>query len=242
MREDTHAIYTRGNAMELREYLSIRRAFNLVRQRMDSASRLTFFELAILCRLDVEGGPLNTSQIAEHQGSLRPTMTHRTKHLSDLGLLDRSQGTEDRRNVVCSITDEGQAFVDETCQLICNELRGGNVLSRTTPRRICRYVDAMGSLGYMSGSLVLLGIEVSGRGWSTVSDLVATLGLLQPTVSMSVSALERDGMVRRVKIEDHSSRSAPMELTEAGKETVDQIVDEIHALVVHRDAMSSHRG
>lgn len=220
--------------MELREYLSIRRAFNLVRQQMSSPNRLTFFELAILCRLEVENGPLNTSQIAEHQGSLRPTMTHRTKHLSDLGLLARTQGVEDRRNVVCTITDEGRAFVESTCQLICHELRGGNVLSRTTPRRICRYVDAMGALGYMSGNLVLLGIEESGKGWSTVSELVSALGLLQPTVSMSVSALERDGKVRRVKLQERTSRSAPIELTEAGNRIVDEIIDAIHALVVHR--------
>ena len=220
--------------MELREYLSIRRAFNLVRQQMDTSGRLTFFELAILCRLDVEGAPLNTSRIAEYQGSLRPTMTHRTKHLSDLGLLDRTQGVEDRRNVVCSISEAGRAYVEDICQRICQELRGGNVLSRTMPRRICRYVDAMGSLSYMSGDLVLLGIVESSRGWSTVSELVAMLGLLQPTVSMSVSALEREGLVGRAQASEASGRSAPIELTEEGALRADVIIEEIRALVVRR--------
>ena len=220
--------------MELREYLSIRRAFNLVRQQMNTSERLTFFELAILCRLEGEAAPLNTSRIAEYQGSLRPTMTHRTKHLSDLGLLERTQGVEDRRNVVCSISEAGQAYVADVCERICQELRGGNVLSRTMPRRICRYVDAMGALGYMSGDLVLLGIVETGRGWSTVSELVTLLGLLQPTVSMSVSALERDGLVRRAEASAVSGRSAPVELTEEGAVRADAIADAIHALVVHR--------
>lgn len=220
--------------MELREYLSIRRAFNLVRQQMDATVRLTFFELAILCRLEVEDGPLNTSQIAEYQGSLRPTMTHRTKHLSELGLLDRAQGVEDRRNVVCTISQQGKEFVAETCQRICQELRGGSVLSRTLPRRICRYIDAMGSLGHMSGDLVLLGILEAGRGWSTVSELVTVLGLLQPTVSMSVSALEREGLVRRTQVDESAGRSAPIELTEEGLAKAQEITDAIHALVVHR--------
>ena len=76
--------------MELREYLSIRRAYNLVRQESDASERLTSSEFAILCRLDVAGGSLRTSDIAEYQGSLRPTMTHRTKHLATLGLKGRS--------------------------------------------------------------------------------------------------------------------------------------------------------
>ena len=69
--------------MELREYLAIRRAYNLVRQDMLADRRLTFVELAILCRMDVLGRPMNTSEITEYQGALRPTMTHRTKHLSE---------------------------------------------------------------------------------------------------------------------------------------------------------------
>ena len=97
--------------MELREYLAIRRAYNLVRQDMPADRRLTFVELAILCRMDVLGRPMNTSEIAEYQGALRPTMTHRTKHLSELGFMVRSKGSSDRRNVICEISDEGREFV-----------------------------------------------------------------------------------------------------------------------------------
>ena len=68
--------------MELREFMSVRRAYNLVRQETDTSRRLTFEEFAILCRLDIVNEPMKTSAIAEYQGALRPTMTHRTNHLA----------------------------------------------------------------------------------------------------------------------------------------------------------------
>ena len=73
--------------MEHREYISIRRSYNLVRQDLDSSRRLTFQELAALCRLYNSKSGLKTSDIAAYQGCLRPTMTHRTKHLEQLGSL-----------------------------------------------------------------------------------------------------------------------------------------------------------
>ena len=69
--------------MEVREYLAIRRAYNTIRQRCDADKRLTFSEFAIACRLSLSPEGLRTSDIAEYQGCLRPTMTHRTKHLAD---------------------------------------------------------------------------------------------------------------------------------------------------------------
>ena len=220
--------------MELREYLAIRRAYNLVRQDMSADRRLTFVELAILCRMSVLGRAMNTSEIAEYQGALRPTMTHRTKHLSELGFMVRSKGNADRRNVVCEITEEGKAFVDEACGLICDILRSGSVLSRTTPRRMCNYIDAMGSLTCMSGDLVLLGVLQSPEGHCTVSDLVGVLGLLQPTVSMSVAALEGEGRIKRIRQEDAVGRSFDLALTELGAVHARKIEEGIKALVVRR--------
>ena len=119
--------------MVLREYLSIRRAYNLVRQDVESARRLSFAEFAILCRLSVEGQSLRTSDIAEYQGSLRPTMTHRTKHLAALGFLAREKGGVDRRNVICSITDEGRQYVEDLCAACREAIPNGQSLSRTSP-------------------------------------------------------------------------------------------------------------
>ncbi|MBP3894310.1 MAG: MarR family transcriptional regulator [Atopobiaceae bacterium] len=220
--------------MELREYLAIRRAYNLVRQDMSADCRLTFVELAILCRMSVLGRAMNTSEIAEYQGALRPTMTHRTKHLSELGFMVRSKGSADRRNVVCEITDEGKAFVDEACGLICDILRSGSVLSRTTSRRMCNYIDAMGSLTCMSGDLVLLGVLQAPDGRCTVSDLVVALGLLQPTVSMSVASLEGEGRIKRIKQDDAVGRSFDLALTDLGISHATKMEESIRALVIRR--------
>ncbi len=220
--------------MELREYLSIRKAYNLVRQEMDAERRLTFVEFAILCRLNVLDRPMNTSEIAEYQGALRPTMTHRTKHLSRLGLLRRSKGSSDRRNVVCEITESGLEFTVVVCRSVCDVLHSGSILSRTTPQRIYRYVDAMGGVSCMSGDLVLLGIAESGNAPCTISDLVSVLGLLQPTVSMSVASLEKDGMVYRERQGRAGRRSTDIRLTDQGERRARELTESIRALVVKR--------
>ena len=219
--------------MELREYLAIRRSYNLIRQQMSAKKRLTFVEFAILSRLRVHGDVLNTSQIADYQGALRPTMTHRTKHLSDLELLERTQGSSDRRNVVCGLTELGASLVDEVCTRMCMLLRSGSVLSRTTPQRICRYVDAMGAVTCMSGELVLLGITMAPDGQASVSELVRGLGLLQPTVSMSISTLVEQGLAYRV-ITTGGSRLARVALTEEGNRRAGDLIFRIRQLVVHR--------
>lgn len=220
--------------MELREYLAIRRAYNLVRQSMPADARLTFVEFAILCRMDVLDRPMNTSEIAEYQSALRPTMTHRTKHLAELGLIERSKGSADKRNVICAITEEGKAFIRSIGAQVCSVLRSGSVLTRTSPARIINYVNAMGSLVCMSSDLVILGITQAPEGVSTVSSLVSTLGLLQPTVSMAVSTLESEGMVDRQQPEGTAARSAGIALTTEGTARSDELLDGIHALVVHR--------
>lgn len=220
--------------MELRDYLAIRRAYNLVRQSMPTDARLTFVELAILCRMDVLDRPMNTSEIAEYQSALRPTMTHRTKHLAELGLIERSKGSTDRRNVVCAITEEGKALIRDIGSQICVVLRSGSVLTRTSPERILHYVNAMGALVCMSSDLVILGITQAPECICTVSDLVSTLGLLQPTVSMAVSTLESEGMVYRGSSKESAARSAGIALTSKGMVRSDELVDGIHAMVVHR--------
>ncbi|MBR1829598.1 MAG: MarR family transcriptional regulator [Atopobiaceae bacterium] len=219
--------------MELREYLSIRRAYNLVRQEADAPERLTFSEFAILCRLDVAGGSLRTSDIAEYQGSLRPTMTHRTKHLANLGLIERLKGDLDKRNVVCQITDKGRDCVQALCARTCAMIPTGQTLSRVTPDRMRRYVDAMGSINCMSGDLILIGLLAYDDTTCSVTDLVGGLGLLQPTVSMSVSSLVEEGLLERVQVEN-APRSARVALTETGSERAHEIEAQIEALIIRR--------
>lgn len=219
--------------MELQEYLTVRRAYNLVRRDSASDLRLTFPEFAILCRLKNAGGMMKTSEIAEYQSSLRPTMTHRTKHLDSLGLIERAKGVDDRRNVVCALTEEGSRYVDDLCSACCAQIKAGQPLSRIDAGRMSRYVDSMGSISCKAGDLVMLGIYVSEDGVSTITNLVSVLGLLQPTVSMSVSSLEEQGLVRRDE-QRQQGRTSGVALTELGGERTVELAESISQLVVRR--------
>ena len=219
--------------MELREYMSVRRAYNLVRQETDVSRRLTFEEFAILCRLDFADEPLKTSTIAEYQGALRPTMTHRTNHLAKLGFIERGEGKIDRRNIVCSISETGREHVKQLAEQTRAHISAGQPLARTAAERICRYVDAMGSVYCTAGELVLLALRNAGDEPSTVTQLVESLGLLQPTVSMSVSALIERGLVTRDR-GPASLRSSSILLTDEGKVAADNIASRIAAIIVHR--------
>ena len=219
--------------MDLREYMSVRRAYNIVRQSVDSKKRLTFEEFAILCRLDVANEPIKTSAIAEYQGALRPTMTHRTNHLSGLGYIERGEGAKDRRNVVCSISEAGREAVVELSGLTRAQIPNGKALSRTSPERICKYVDAMGSVFCKAGDLVLLGIYSADSDSLTIMQLVDALGLLQPTVSMSVSSLCDLGLVERSR-EDAGLHTTSVRLTVAGEKRVEELCQVIEDVVVRR--------
>ncbi len=219
--------------MDLREFMSVRRSYNIVRQSIDSSERLTFEEYAILCRLEVSDAPVKTSAIAEYQGALRPTMTHRTNHLARLGYISRGEGDRDRRNVVCSITETGREAVARLSTLTRVQIQSGKSLSRTTPERICKYVDAMGSVFCKAGDLVLLGILTSEQGALTIMELVEALGLLQPTVSMSVSSLAELGLVERTRTSG-GAHTTSVTLSETGRARAEELKAQIEALVVRR--------
>lgn len=221
--------------MDLKEFMSVRRAYNAVRQSVPSEGRLTFEEFAILCRLDFAGVPMKTSDIAEYQGALRPTMTHRTNHLAALGLIDRSEGENDRRNVVCSISEEGRQYAEELTDMTRAKIGAGRALSRTSADRIKKYVDAMGAYFCKAGDLVLLGIYAADEEGLTIMQIVEALGLLQPTVSMSVSALVEDGMVERER-RGAGIHATTVSLTEKGEERARELSGNITKLVVRRKA------
>ncbi len=220
--------------MELREYMSIRRAYNLVRQNADAASRLTFEEFAILCRLEAVGVPVKTSEIADYQGALRPTMTHRTNHLANLGLIDRGEGLVDRRNIVCSISEEGKQHARNLAHLTCEKIPPGQPLARITSERMCKYVDAMGTVYCTAGELVLVCLLEAEGERCTVTMLVDRLGFLQPTVSMSVAALAEKGLVVRSRPEGSVTRSLDIELTQEGRDVAMGIFKRIDSIVVRR--------
>lgn len=227
-----------GRVLDLKEYMSVRRAYNVVRQMVDSDNRLTFEEFAIICHLCDCDQPVKTSSIAEYQGALRPTMTHRTNHLEGLGLIDRNEGERDRRNVVCAVSERGRERALELAELTCAQIPNGHALSRTTPERMLKYVDAMGSFFCKAGDLVLLGLRSLEGESATIMKLVDVLGLLQPTVSMSVASLADRGLVVR----DRSAAGAhttSVRLTHEGALAVDELVDQIESLVVRRRPRTS---
>lgn len=226
--------------MDLKEFMSVRRAYNIVRQAGASDERLTFEEFAILCRLEIADEPMKTSAIAEYQGALRPTMTHRTNHLAALGLIERAEGAEDRRNVVCSISERGRARVEELSDLTRAQIPTGRALSRTSAERIRKYVDAMGSLFCKAGDLVLLGLYASESDSLTIMQIVDALGLLQPTVSMSVSSFVERGLATR----SHDSAGAhttSVSLTEEGVRAAEALVETIEGVVVRRKLRGSRK-
>lgn len=220
--------------MDLREYMSIRRAYNLVRQQTESEHRLTFEEFAILCRLDALGEPVKTSEIADYQGALRPTMTHRTNHLENLGLIVRDEGMADRRNIVCSISEKGKAYMRELSVLTRGKIAAGQPLARISYERLRKYVDAMGTVYCTAGELVLVSLVAFGDERCTITLLVDRLGLLQPTVSMSVASLAEKGLVVRGRLSGNSARSLDIELTDEGRARGQALADKIGALVVRR--------
>lgn len=220
--------------MELREYMSIRRAYNLVRQETDASHRLTFEEFAILCRLDMAEEPLKTSAIAEYQGALRPTMTHRTNHLAKLGYIDRGEGQVDRRNIVCQISEDGREQVRKLSELTRTQIVAGQPLARTSAERVRKYVDAMGSVYCTAGELVLLALHMDSETECTITNLVDKLGLLQPTVSMSVSSLAKDGLVNRTRGKSPTASSSFISLTDEGVAVAQRIAERINAIIVRR--------
>ena len=226
--------------VELREFMSVRRAYNLVRQETEGPERLTFEEFAILCRLSLATRPMKTSEIADYQGALRPTMTHRANHLAELGYIERDEGTHDRRNIVCSISAEGRARAMDLAKKTCAKIATGQPLARTVPSRMCKYVDAMGSVYCTAGELVQLSLHgEDAEGGCTVTSLVAKLGLLQPTVSMSVATLVRKEYVERKRVDGMSVRSNTIALTPRGREVTRPLAERIEGLVVRRGSRTS---
>lgn len=225
--------------MDIGEYISARRAYNIVRQRTPSRQRLTFEEFSVLVLLGSSPRPLSTSAIASWQHALRPTMTHRADHLAALGLIDRRQGSSDRRNVVCSITEAGIEGLGKLCAEIRRVLARGKVLARIDSERIKQYVLAMGQYHLRASDLILLDLAVNRREGAPIALLVGSLGFLQPTVSMSVQALEERGLVERAAPD---ARAARARLTDTGRLRAEELIVRIERLVVKRKLRSSLPG
>ncbi len=91
----------------------------------------------------------------------------------------------------------------------------------------------MGSVFCKAGDLVLLGIYAADSDALTIMQLVDALGLLQPTVSMSVSSLVDLGLVERSR-EASGQHTTRVSLTDAGKARATELCETIEGVVVRR--------
>lgn len=213
--------------MNVRSYIAVRRAFALYRSAMGPASRITFDEYALLTHLALAQGPLRATDLATYQNVLRPTMTHRAYHLADKGLLERAAGSDDRRNILCTLTDDGHDFLIESSGDMIETLRQGDHLAQIDAPRLLAYVHTMGTAQVSSLDLCLLGVHVilgMDEGVPSVINLVRLLGLLQPTVSMSLKTLDKRGLLDR--------EGTVVCLTDEGRARVAALEKTIRKLVV----------
>ena len=224
--------------MDVKEYITVRRAYNIVRQKVPPAERLTFEELAVLALLSSSAKPVPTSSIANWQHALRPTMTHRANHLAALGLIERGEGQTDRRNVVCAITERGEERLSELCSEIRQVLAHGKVLTRIDSTRIKQYLLAMRQYYVRASDLVLMSLALSPREGVPIALIVGALGLLQPTVSMSVQSLEERGLA---KGDSPGAKAVKACLTDKGRMRAEDLIMCIEALVVKRRPRTSSK-
>jgi DNA-binding MarR family transcriptional regulator len=77
----------------------------------------------MIMRLIQESGPLSSSEIGETLSIAKSQMTHSVDKLIELGLVEREQGTEDRRRIEISLTDKGRSMLEQVDATINNHLR-----------------------------------------------------------------------------------------------------------------------
>ena len=222
--------------MNTREYLSVRRAYNLVRQQSESAQRLTFEEFAILCRLEQIDGNTRLTEIAAYQNALRPTMAHRMDHLEKRGLIIRGIVPSDRRASWVTISAKGLETVRLLARQTLKEIGSTEPLGRSTPNRIIREVDAMGSIFLTAGELLLLALLETEDHAAQIGALVEATGFLQPTTSMAVTRLEKENLVRRTSMRGGDGRRTTVaKFTESGEARAEGLEKRIEKLVVRKD-------
>ena len=216
--------------MDLREFITIRKSFNLAHHKSDLSVRLPFSDVAILALLHADPDGICTSELSDYQHSLRPTTTHRTKRLENMGLITRGSRPGDKRCILCSKTALGERVYQETLHFSCKYFAMGKPLAHIVPARLHFYVVAMASFELSSADLVLLSLYMREQEQMTITDIVSMVGLLQPTVSMCVVNLEKEGLVLR----DHTPYATDFRLTEEGRARVDTLKNNIEAMVVRR--------
>lgn len=187
--------------MKVHEYICVHRCYGALRQHMPSSRRITFEELAILAHLSAAQVPLHMSDLAEYQGALRPTITHRVSHLEKLGFVLRSDCSADHRTICCAISKEGELALNRVLKAMYDQVKLWSPSTYASKGVIAEALNNAGSLSLSAADLILVALESEFKQQGiepTVGNLSAQLGVLQPTVSMAVAKLENKGLVTRV--------------------------------------------
>lgn len=226
-----------GEPLKAYEYISVHRCFGLMRRDVSADKRITFEELALLCHIRNATSPSRMSELAEYQNALRPTITHRTAHLARLGYISRSGSSSDRRNICCRLTNEGNAKLDATLDLMIESAHSWNPKAKVDRQRICDFLDNAGVVSLLACELILLALYTKYCNKTTsasVGELSQKLGLLQPTVSMAVSALTESGDVERAlpQANHKAPASSAILLTSSGKLRAEEIFSRVEAISV----------
>ena len=239
--------------MDLNQFLSIRSAFNRIPQQDFRGERISFDELALLCKLQSVNVPVRTSALSEYSNALRPTTTHRLTRLDNFDMIKRVEGATDARSIECSITDHGVATINYLSRQIVKNIPKGKPLHSIKASRVPHYLCVMGTQYMTAGDFIIFSLfvheneqrlaaeaeeanaqaaELEGEGQEmeagtpepesttmTISQIVEMTGFAQPTVSMTVSALDDKGLVSRSRTGKGMPhpRTVSVSLSEAGE-------------------------
>jgi len=111
-----------------RSWRALVMGMTLLLDRLDADLQRNFgislAEYEILVRLSERPGrQLRMAQLADSMAHSRSRITHTVKRMEDENLVSRTQSKEDRRGIVCTMTDAGFALLEEMAPLHVNGVR-----------------------------------------------------------------------------------------------------------------------
>jgi DNA-binding MarR family transcriptional regulator len=111
-----------------RSWRALMMGITLLLDRLDADLRRSFdislAEYEVLVRLSERPHrQLRMAQLADAMAHSRSRVTHTVKRMEGAGLVKRSSSPEDRRGIVCSMTDEGYALLETMAPVHVNGVR-----------------------------------------------------------------------------------------------------------------------
>lgn len=224
-----------GAALDYREFLVLRRAFDISRSRIPAGSRIIFQELGVLSILSRRPQPVCHSYLAAATHASSATIGHRLRHLGSAGLVVSSQNPTDRRQTLLSITDEGEALLTQVCTTTVATLAPSGILGHVALDRLPVYYSAMSALPIRLGDLILMILRTSDEASLSVADLTYLTGCVQPSVTMSLQRLQANGLVTSIT----SLNKLLTSLSDEGTRHADGLVGSVSSLVIPRGCRGS---